>query len=36
VDLGTRDTFADMAATISEFFGMDYRGYGTSFLSDIK
>lgn len=35
VDLGTRDTFADMAATIADYFGMGYRGDGTSFLSDI-
>ena len=36
VDLGTRDTFADMAATIAEYFGIEYRGDGTSFLSEIK
>ena len=36
VDLGTRDTFADQAATIAEYFGIDYRGDGESFLSDIK
>ena len=35
VDLGTRDTFADMAATIAEYFGIEYRGDGTSFLSEI-
>ena len=32
VDLGTRGTFADQAATIGEFFGLDYRGDGESFL----
>ena len=32
-DLGTLNTFADMAATIGEYFGIDYRGDGTSFLS---
>ena len=35
VDLGTRDTFADMAATIADYFGIEYRGDGTSFLADI-
>lgn len=35
VDLGTRDTFADQAATIAEYFGIDYRGDGKSFLSEI-
>lgn len=35
VDIGTRDTFADMAATIAEYFGIEYRGDGTSFLSEI-
>jgi phosphopentomutase len=35
VDIGTRDTFADMAATIADYLGIDYRGDGTSFLADI-
>ena len=35
IDLGTRDTFADQAATIAEYFGIDYRGDGKSFLSEI-
>ena len=35
VDLGTRSTFADIAATIGEYFGIEYRGDGTSFLSEI-
>ena len=35
VDLGTRDTFADQGATIAEYFGLDYRGDGESFLSEI-
>lgn len=35
VNLGTRDTFADMGATIADYFGLDYRGDGTSFLSSI-
>ncbi len=34
-DLGTRDTFADMAATIADYFGIEYRGDGASFLADI-
>ena len=36
VDLGTRNTFADQAATIGEYFGLSYRGDGESFLADIK
>lgn len=36
VDLGTRSTFADIAATIGEYFGLEYRGDGTSFLKEIK
>jgi phosphopentomutase len=35
VDLGTRDTFADMAATIADYFGIAYRGDGSSFLDQI-
>ena len=35
VNLGTRDTFADMGATIADYFGLDYRGDGTSFLESI-
>ena len=35
VNLGTRDTFADMGATIADYFGIGYRGDGTSFLSEI-
>lgn len=35
VNLGTLDTFADMAATIGEYFGIEYRGDGKSFLADI-
>lgn len=34
-DLGTLDTFADMAATIGEYFGINYRGDGKSFLPEI-
>lgn len=31
-DLGTRPTFADMGATIADYFGLSYRGDGESFL----
>ncbi len=31
-DLGVRDTFADHAATVAEFFGAGYQGPGSSFL----
>lgn len=36
VDLGTRSSFADMGATIAEYFGLEYRGDGESFLADIS
>jgi phosphopentomutase len=32
VQLAERSTFADLGATIAEWFGLDYRGAGTSFL----
>jgi len=35
VDLGTRETFADIAATISELFGLDHTFPGRSFLRAI-
>ena len=35
VNLGTRDTFADMGATIADYFGIGYRGDGASFLNEI-
>jgi phosphopentomutase len=35
VNLGTLHTFADMGATIGEYFGTEYRGEGTSFLHAI-
>ena len=35
VNLGTKDSFADMGATISDYFGISYRGDGESFLSEI-
>lgn len=30
--IGRRDTFSDLGATIAEWFGVSYRGHGTSFL----
>jgi phosphopentomutase len=36
VNLGTLHTFADMAASIGEYFGIDYRGEGTSFLKSVR
>ncbi|MFS8664951.1 MAG: phosphopentomutase [Limnochordales bacterium] len=35
VDLGTRATFADVAATLAEFFGVERPEAGTSFLRDV-
>lgn len=35
VNLGTRDTFADISATISEFFGINFLTKGKSFLKEI-
>lgn len=36
VNIGTRDTYADIAATIGELFALKYKGDGKSFASDIK
>lgn len=36
VDIGTRETYADVAATIADFFGLDPWPVGTSFLPEIK
>jgi phosphopentomutase len=36
VDLGTRDTFADLAQTLAEAFGIGPVANGTSFLSAIR
>jgi len=36
VDIGTRSTYADVAATIADFFGLDPWPVGTSFLPEIK
>ncbi len=35
-DLGTRTTFADIAATVSEFFGLEERFGASSFLSELE
>lgn len=35
VDLGTRSTFADVAATVCEYLGVDFECDGKSFLSEI-
>lgn len=35
-NLGTRATFADVAATISDFFGLDERFGATSFLGELE
>jgi phosphopentomutase len=32
VELGHRQTFSDLGATIGEWFGVAFRGRGTSFL----
>jgi len=36
VDLGTRATFADLAQTLAELFGVGPLAHGTSFLADIR
>lgn len=35
VDLGERQTFSDLGATVGEWLGVGFRGRGTSFLGDI-
>jgi phosphopentomutase len=35
VDLGTRNTFADLGQTLAEVFSLDRLAHGTSFLSEI-
>ena len=35
VNLGQRGTFSDLGATIAEWFGIAFRGRGTSFLREI-
>lgn len=34
-DLGERATFSDLGATVAEWFGISFRGKGTSFLSEL-
>jgi phosphopentomutase len=34
-DLGRRQTFSDLGATIAEWFGSPFRGQGTSFLAEM-
>ena len=34
-DLGERDTFSDLGATVAEWFGLSFRGCGKSFLSEL-
>lgn len=34
-DVGARDTFSDVGATVAEWFGLSWRGQGTSFLSGL-
>ena len=36
VDLGTRDTYADMAATISDYFGLEERFGAVSFWPELE
>ena len=35
-DLGVRNTFADVAASVADWLGVKYEGVGESFLSDAK
>ncbi len=35
VPLGVRDTFSDLGATVAEWLGSEFRGRGTSFLSEL-
>ncbi len=34
-DLGERPTFSDLGATVAEWFGLSFRGSGTSFLAEL-
>ena len=33
--VGARDTFSDLGATVAEWFGLSWRGHGTSFLAGL-
>ncbi|NMB02645.1 MAG: phosphopentomutase [Firmicutes bacterium] len=35
VDLGTRASFADVAKSVADYFGVDYETVGTSFIGEI-
>ncbi|MES2524953.1 MAG: phosphopentomutase, partial [Gemmatimonadota bacterium] len=35
VNLGARTTFADLGATVAHWFGLEWRGAGTSFLGEL-
>jgi len=35
VDLGRRSTFSDLGATVADWFGLPFRGRGTSFLGEL-
>jgi phosphopentomutase len=35
VDLGTRSTFSDLGATVAEWFDIEFRGRGRSFLAEL-
>ena len=35
VALGRRETFSDLGATVAEWFGVPYRGHGTSFANKL-
>jgi phosphopentomutase len=34
-DLGERQTFSDLGATVAEWFGLSFRGRGSSFLAEL-
>lgn len=34
-DLGERETFSDLGATVADWFGLQFRGRGRSFLSEL-
>jgi phosphopentomutase len=34
-DIGERGTFSDLGATVAEWFGLSFRGRGTSFLAEL-
>jgi phosphopentomutase len=36
INLGIRETFADVGATVAEFLGLNWNGPGVSFLADIQ